>query len=185
MIFLTIGSHEPFERLIKAVDEWCAQNGATPEVFGQITDQGIADHPPQHFEAVGKMSPREYDQKFSQADLIVSHAGMGSILTALSKGKPIVVMPRRGHLRETRNDHQYTTAKHLGDRPGVFVAEDETQLADVLDRTLATLEQCRNAPVSQVAQPQFTAALRSYLLTNTFARDGVSRGQNGEESFEI
>ena len=37
MIFLTIGSHEPFDRLVRYVDEWCAERGRDDAVFGQIT----------------------------------------------------------------------------------------------------------------------------------------------------
>ncbi len=184
VIFLTIGTHEPFERLIRAIDEWCGTTPNPPKVFGQITDEGMAHHRPKNFEAVARMTPKDYNLKFHQSDLIISHAGMGSILTALSRGKPIVVMPRRGHLRETRNDHQFTTAKHLGDRPNIFVAKDETELPALLDRTLETLGQHKQAPVSQDAPPQFTAALREYLMTNTFAPNGIAHGQNGKKSFE-
>ena len=48
-------------------------------------------------------------------------------------GAPIVVMPRRGALRETRNDHQIATAVALSAQGRVSVAMDETELAGVLD----------------------------------------------------
>ena len=66
--------------------------------------------------------------------MIVAHAGMGSILTALEYGKPILVMPRRGDLRETRNDHQIATAKRFRELGKVAVAFDEVELARELDR---------------------------------------------------
>lgn len=165
MIFLTIGTHEPFDRLVRAVDDWAGQPGDRPEIFGQITAPGPGAYRPQNFEWVNWLAPTDYATRFAAAALVVSHAGMGSILTALHTGKPIVVMPRRGQLRETRNDHQYTTVRMLGDRPGIYVAEDESRIADVLDRAVADLAQTQTTqPIPAFAQPRLTDAIRNFIL---------------------
>lgn len=166
MIFLTVGTHEPFERLIRAVDDWYGQARPGIALFAQVTDQGLATYRPKHFEAIGRLTPMEYEARFDQAQLIVSHAGMGSILTALSRSKPIVVMPRRGHLHETRNDHQFTTVQHLGNRPGVFSAKDETQIGSVLDRAVASLTGAVPVQIPDSADPAFTTALRDFFTRN-------------------
>jgi UDP-N-acetylglucosamine transferase subunit ALG13 len=163
LIFLTIGTHEPFERLVRAVDDWCASRGTGPQVFGQITEPKPGAWHPQHFDWVARLAPQEYEQRFAAARLIVSHAGMGSILTALQHAKPIVVMPRRGHLHETRNDHQFATVGRLGDRPGIHIAEDEIQLGPVLDRVLAESSGLQAVPIPALADSQFTDALRAFL----------------------
>lgn len=170
LIFLTIGTHEPFDRLVRAVDEWCASRNTGAQVFGQITDRRPGAWHPQHFDWVARLSPQEYEKCFSAARLIVSHAGMGSILTALRYAKPIVIMPRRGHLRETRNDHQFTTMRMLGDRPGIHVAEDEVHLGPVLDRVLAEGSTPRAAPIPALADSHFTDALRAFLTGQTVDR---------------
>lgn len=165
MIFLTIGSHEPFDRLVRALDEWCQGPGAGQVVFGQITAPRADGYQPRNFEWVSRLTPVDYAARVARADLIVSHAGMGSIITALHDGKPIVVMPRRGHLRETRNDHQYTTARRLAHRPGIYVAEDETQLAEVIARALDDAARRPDRTLlADLADPGFTSALRSFLL---------------------
>ncbi|MCK8465172.1 hypothetical protein MUY35_15035 [Aliiroseovarius sp. S1339] len=166
LIFLTIGTHEPFARLVRSVDEWYGQSNVSMKLFGQITEKGAAEYSPKNFEATDRLTPLEYANLFEQADLIVSHAGMGSILTALSSGKPIVVMPRRGHLRETRNDHQYTTAQYLGDRSGIFVAKDEHDVAAVLDKAVASLSDENVSKLSNFAEPKFTESLREFILNS-------------------
>ena len=163
MIFLTIGTHEPFDRLIRAVDDWYGRRPGAPELFGQITDPKPDSYRPQHFEWLSRLPPAEYSDRVARSSLIVSHAGMGSIITALHSGKPIVVMPRRGHLRETRNDHQYTTVKMLGSRPGIYVADDETTLAAVLDQAVAELGNASAPRISAFADATFTTALGSFL----------------------
>lgn len=171
MIFLTIGTHEPFDRLVRAVDEWCGGPGAGRDLFGQITAPHAGGYEPKHFEWVSRLSPVDYAARFAAADLILSHAGMGSIINALQAGKPIVVMPRRGHLRETRNDHQYTTVRMLGDRPGIYVAEDETRLAETIDRALAELHAPDRPRIPELAEAAFTDALRAFLLGQNKDKD--------------
>jgi len=131
VIFLTIGTHEPFDRLVEAVDQWAGRTGA------RVFAQGSGRYRPRHFELVARLDPASYRRTVAQADFLVAHAGMGSIITALDCGKPIVIMPRRGHLAETRNDHQWATARQLASVPGILVAEDERALPAVLDRLLA------------------------------------------------
>lgn len=163
MIFLTIGTHEPFDRLVRAVDDWAARRGTGAQIFGQITEPRAEALRPQHFPWVARLTPEDYERRFLSANLIVSHAGMGSILTALQYNKPIVVMPRRGHLHETRNDHQFTTVRELGARPGIRVAEDEAALPAALDAALAEMTAPSGGPIAPVAAPGFTDALRSFL----------------------
>ncbi|AOL93009.1 glycosyltransferase [Porphyrobacter sp. LM 6] len=69
--------------------------------------------------------------------LIVSHAGIGTILTAARFAKPIVLIPRRAALEEHRNDHQLATVAQLATRPGILVARDETELSDRIAEGLA------------------------------------------------
>ena len=57
---------------------------------------------------------------------------MGSILSALKLGKPILVMPRFGYLGETRNEHQVATVERLAPMGLIEVAKDEHALAERL-----------------------------------------------------
>lgn len=160
MIFLTIGTHEPFDRLVRCVDEWCGMRGDNVNVFGQITDR--AEYAPQHFQSVASLTPEDYAKQFEAAEFIVSHAGMGSIITALSKQKPIVVLPRRGHLRETRNDHQFATVQHFKDWPGIFAAEDEAGLVAHLDQ-IADGEAAKSHKISPFADETLLNTLHDFI----------------------
>ena len=158
-----MGTQEPFDRLVRAVDVWYGHSDRSHVLFGQISEDRRARYEPRNFAWVSRLSPADYAVRIAQADVIVSHAGMGSILTALHHGKPIVIMPRLAHLREHRNDHQLATVKQLGGRPGIHVVEDETQLAEVLDRVLAEDRSKRAAQIPALADSRFTDALRAVL----------------------
>lgn len=158
MIFLTVGTQLPFDRLVKAVDDWAATSGAAA-VFAQI---GEALYHPVHMEWARYLPTDEFSRRIAAARLIISHAGMGTLLAALEARKPLVVMPRRAALNEQRNDHQRATAKWLRQLPGVRVAEDEAELA-------ATLR-AGNWPapdtVRSEASPELLAAIRGFVNGN-------------------
>ena len=95
-----------------------------------------------------------------RADAIVAHAGIGTILTALEIGRPLLVMPRRAALGEHRNDHQLTTARRFAELGKVKVAFDEVELRlrlDELDRVPA------QARIGTSAPDDFVAALRAFI----------------------
>jgi len=133
LIFVTVGSQMPFDRLVIAMDDWILGRPEKIEVFAQI---GSSIYRPRGFPFAEAISPMAFRDQVARADLVVAHAGMGSILTGLEFGKPLVLMPRRGSLQETRNDHQVATAKWLATRPGIYVAMDEGELPGLLERVL-------------------------------------------------
>ncbi|HTI31111.1 MAG TPA: glycosyltransferase [Sphingomonas sp.] len=133
MIFASVGSMLPFDRLVRAVDTWA---GAHPEmpVFLQI---GQGEYEPKHAEFARIVTPADYTRRVKDARLFVAHAGMGSILQALEAGTPILVTPRDPALKEITNDHQAATIANFGNRPGIAVAKTVQALPAAIDAALA------------------------------------------------
>ena len=156
MIFATVGSQEPFDRLIRAIDEWAKSRGRS-DVFAQI---GNSTFRPRHIEFTKFLEPVEFNRVVREATIIVAHAGMGSIISALELGKPIVVMPRRGKLRETRNDHQVATAERFGSHGQVIVAQDQHDFVEKLDYALTVPEK---DPIALEATPRLISTIRGFL----------------------
>ncbi|HWA38236.1 MAG TPA: glycosyltransferase [Burkholderiales bacterium] len=121
---MTVGAQMPFDRLIRAVDEWAGAQGRT-DVFAQI---GATSYLPRHIRWTAFLEAADFRERYASCKAVVAHAGTGSILTALELGKPILVMPRRAALRETRNDHQVATAERFRRLRSVAVAWDENEL---------------------------------------------------------
>lgn len=124
MIFVTVGAQMPFDRLVKTIDQWVGENHRN-DFFAQI---GPSEYVPENMQWVNFLEPEEFKCKYESAELIVAHAGTGSIITALQLGKPILIMPRLAKLNETRNDHQNATSKQFGKFDSVEVAWDEKEL---------------------------------------------------------
>ena len=130
MIFVTVGTQGQFDRLIRTIDEWAGVRGIT-DVFAQT---GPSDYRARHIRVERFIDPGEFRRCVESASLVVAHAGMGSIITALELGKQIIVMPRRAELGEHRNDHQVASAKRFAQQGRIIVALDEKELVEKLDR---------------------------------------------------
>ena len=143
MIFLTVGTQLPFDRLAHALDNWCARATHKIPVFGQVGHLGPDSYRPQHFEWAEKISPDAFSEHVKEARVVVGHAGMGSIITAMSFRKPTVIMAHRAHLGEHRNDHQNATLARFQSRSGIFAAEDGPSLAERLNHLLTVQDTTR------------------------------------------
>lgn len=156
MIFVTVGTDLPFDRMMRVVDDWARARGRR-DVFAQIGEGGWE---PEHIGFTHFLQPPEFKRRFDEASLIISHAGMGTILTALLHGKPILVMPKRASLGEHRSEHQVATARRMADLGLVHMADDEEDLRGQLDR----LDSIRPVqPIGPHAPPAFTKRLHAYI----------------------
>jgi UDP-N-acetylglucosamine transferase subunit ALG13 len=130
MIFVTVGTELPFDRMVRPIDEW-AKNQRPGTVFAQV---GPSNYRPQNIEWVKFLETTDCRARIAAANVVIAHAGMGTILTALEMGKPILVMPRRAELAEVRSNHQVATAEKLLAQGKVSVAMDERELLVKLDQ---------------------------------------------------
>jgi UDP-N-acetylglucosamine transferase subunit ALG13 len=156
VIFVTVGTQLPFDRLVGAVDRWAATR-PDAEVFAQVGPTALR---PAHIAWQRFLSPAECHERMRAADAIVAHAGMGTILGALELGTPILVMPRLAAPGEHRNDHQLATARRLAEQGSIAVAFDEAGLherLDALDRLAA------RDPIGRYAPAPLIDALRAFI----------------------
>lgn len=157
MIFITVGTDQPFDRMLRVIDVWACENNRK-DVFAQI---GVGAWKPDFIESVEFLEPQDYKRRFNEASLIISHAGMGTIISALLCGKPILVMPKLARLGEHRNEHQLATAHRMKEMGKVNVAFDEAELRQMLDQ-IEQLIPCKKIP--PVASGPLIEGLRRFIL---------------------
>lgn len=158
-IFVTVGTQLPFDRLIRAVDEWVV---GREDVTG-FAQLGPGRFLPKHLTYADFIDAGEFRQHVVESSLVIAHAGMGSILTALEIGKPIIVMPRRAAFGEHRNDHQIATARSLESRGRAVVAFDEQELIRLLNAFDATAP---SIAAPKEASPTLIDAIRRFIFEN-------------------
>ncbi len=123
MIFCTIGTQAPFDRFIEIIDELAPS--LNEEVIAQTLN---GTYCAKNIKTVGLLSPSEFNEIFSKARIIISHAGVGTILSALTSNKPLIIFPRLAKLGEHRNEHQMATAEQMSKLGYVYVAYDRESL---------------------------------------------------------
>lgn len=133
-VLFAAGTQFPFPRLDQVVLSVARQRPAWPLVYQAGPGASL-----QRFESLAnvKVQPlfeaEDYRQLFAEADLVVTHAGMGNILACLEQGKPLMMLPRRAGLKEHRNDHQQDTAEAIANLYSVpFYEEVDSLIAAIL-----------------------------------------------------
>ena len=129
MIFVTVGMHTVygFDRLIKKMD-YIARK-IDDHVIMQI---GCANYEPKNAEYFRFMPKNEMDELYKSARVVVCHAGIGSILTALEYVKPVIAVPRRKKYGEHIDDHQLEISGEMENEGRITVVCDVEELEDVL-----------------------------------------------------
>ena len=94
------------------------------------------------------MRPDELRAAFAEADVVVTHAGVGSTLDALEAGKCPIVVPRLRRFGEHVDDHQTQMASELA-RRGLAMARDADEL------TARDIETAASGSVTAAAPPPF------------------------------
>ena len=131
MIFLTVGTQFPFDRLVQAIDRIIGEGLISEAVFGQI---GQSACKPRNFEAVARMEKQKFDKHLTEASGIIGHAGMGTISMALNNRKPLLAMPRLKKYGEVVNDHQLGIAKRFSELGHILAAYGVEDLPDGIAR---------------------------------------------------
>ena len=127
MIFVTVGTEKfAFNRLVCAIDNF-ARDGKIKDVFVQT---GCATYKPKSVLYKNFLDFNEMQSKIKSADIVISHAGVGSVLLALSNGKIPIIFPRFHKYQEHLDDHQIEFAKKMSVFNKVILACDGDELLE-------------------------------------------------------
>ena len=140
VIFASVGSMLPFDRFVRAIDEWAAAN-PRQDIYIQI---GQGEYRPRHMPWTRVMPHDEYLRRLRACTLFVAHVGMGSILQALKERKQMLLLPRLQSLGEHTTDHQLHTAARFRATPGLQIVDDipalHSAMSDLIERPLEPTE---------------------------------------------
>lgn len=104
MILVILGTQDKsFERLIRDVEELVKKNIIKDKV---IVQSGYTKYKSDILEIVPYLSQDDFDKYIKDAKYIITHGGVGSILTSLKYSKKVIAVPRLSKYKEHTNDHQ-------------------------------------------------------------------------------
>lgn len=134
MIFITLGTQKfQLNRLLREMDRLCGSGKIVDEVFAQ---KGYSDYQPLHFECIDFIDKDEFDRKIMESRLVITHSGVGSIITAIQSRKPVIVYPRLSKYKEHVDDHQLEIAEAFKKKNYVLCCNDGDDLYELVNKAL-------------------------------------------------
>lgn len=114
MIFVTVGTHEqPFDRLIKKIDELIKNEDINNDVFIQT---GYSTYEPKNCKWSKFLDFNEMNHYMNKAETVICHGGPATFMQALSLKKRTIVVPRQKKFNEHVNDHQLIFARQVKEK---------------------------------------------------------------------
>lgn len=131
MILVTLGTQkQSFIRLLKMIDK-CIENGTITDKV--IVQAGHTKYDTKNMEIFDFVSISELDKLVSECDLLITHGGVGSIMTALRKGKKVIAVARLFKYKEHVNDHQLQIVNEFSNKNYILNA-DENNFEEVVKK---------------------------------------------------
>lgn len=111
MIFITVGTQKfQMDRLLREIDTLITENKISDDVFAQI---GYSSYQPQNFKYTKFLDDMVFQEYINKCDLLITHAGVGNIISGLRLHKKIIVFPRLREFGEHVDDHQKEISDHF------------------------------------------------------------------------
>lgn len=133
MIFVVLGTQKfQLNRLLKILDNAVNKGLINEEVYAQI---GHSTYHPKHFSYCEFMDKEEFDRHIEEADVIICHSGVGTIMTSLKSKKPVIVYPRLAKYKEHVDDHQLDIARAFETKGYVLCCYEGDDLIELIEKS--------------------------------------------------
>ena len=133
MIFVTLGTQDKsFERLLQAIDREIERGNIKEKV---VVQAGYTKYESKNMEVLDLVSQDEFDKLMKSCSLLITHGGVGSILTGIKYGKPVIAAARLKKYKEHNNDHQKQIIKEFGDLGYILELRDFNKLGKMIEKS--------------------------------------------------
>lgn len=133
MILVTLGTQDKsFKRLLDAISKEIDKGTIKDKV---VVQAGYTKYKNDKMEIFSSLPSDELEELIKKADLIITHGGVGSILTALKYKKKVIVAPRLAKYNEHTNDHQKEITKEFAKEGYILPLNDFNKLDKVIEKS--------------------------------------------------
>lgn len=138
MIFVVLGTQDKeFKRLIDIIKIFLDETNSKEDI---IIQYGNTKYDYSVFDSFSNVkcfdfiSPDDFDKYMIEAEVVVTHAGVGTIIHGLKKNKKLIVVPRLKKYKEHVNDHQLQITDNFAKEGYIIALEDGEKLQDALKK---------------------------------------------------
>lgn len=136
MIFVTVGTQDKqFKRLLEEVERLIKNGRIIDTVIAQIGNTKFkTDLDSKHMHLIEFTTPREIESIIQNADFIITHGGVATIIEALNMGKKIIAVPRLKKYKEHVNDHQLQIIENFSKSGYIIGTTGVEQIEEALEK---------------------------------------------------
>ena len=132
MILVMLGTqNNSFHRLLEEIDKLIKERKIKEEV---IVQAGYTKYESINMKIFDFISNDELEQLEQQANCVITHGGVGSIIGSIEKGKKVIAVPRLKQYGEHVNDHQLDIVQSFDKLGYIIGITDVSQLSDALKK---------------------------------------------------
>ena len=132
MILVMLGTqNNDFHRLLEEIEKNIENGNINEEV---VVQAGFTKYKSDKMKIFSLTSKENLENLIKQADLIITHAGVGSIEMALEQNKKVIAVPRLKKFREHVNDHQKDIERKLDEKGCLIGIDDVSKLCLALKK---------------------------------------------------
>lgn len=104
MILVLLGTqNNSFHRLLEEIEENINNGNITDKV---VVQAGFTKYESDKMKMFDMIPQEELHNLIKESDLVITHGGVGSIMSAVKMGKKVIAVPRLKKYAEHVNDHQ-------------------------------------------------------------------------------
>lgn len=130
MILVTLGTQDKdFTRLVKYVEDLVIDGTIKDDVYVQL---GHTKYSSDVIKTFSLKPVDELNELIKNAKYIITHGGVGSILTPLKYNKKVIAVPRREKYHEHTNDHQLEIVEEFSNLGYIKSAYDLESLKEAI-----------------------------------------------------
>ncbi len=132
MILVMLGTqNNDFHRLLDEIEKNIKNGNINEEV---VVQAGYTKYKSDNMKICGLMPKNDLEELIKKADLIITHAGVGSVEMSLEQNKKVIAIPRLKKYGEHVNDHQKDIEDEFN-RKGLLIGiEEVSELGVALKR---------------------------------------------------
>ncbi len=130
MILVTLGTQDKsFTRLLDAIQKQIDLGNIKDKV---IVQAGCTKYKSKDMQILDLIPYDEFEKYIKECDLLITHGGVGSIITGLKNKKKVIAAARLAKYKEHTNDHQLQIIKNLSVSGYILPLDDFDKLDEVL-----------------------------------------------------
>lgn len=132
MIFVALGTQDKdFSRLLKAIDREIEKGTIKERV---IVQAGYTKYESENMEIFDLIPTDEFNELIRKSDLVITHGGVGNILSAIKCGKPVIAAARLKKFKEHTNDHQRQIIDEFSSQGYILELRDFNKLGKMIEK---------------------------------------------------